>query len=431
MSQHPHPKDQKESRFRDYGLTIQWLLRECSHHLTGTQIQVALFIADRTLGWGKTSEVITHRHFLEGIRDQETGAWYAGIVAMTRKTLVAAISTLTKMGLVVVKKVRAFTSYSLNPIWSASLSTQPTTDMGLATPKRLQTLQTPENRPLPTSLTENGRDREWESLPPKVAIITTTGWESLPSKKSKEKKGKVKNAFPTEKREANSSPNEELEADSLDDLLSATSERSRIARGHRLSKWTTATAFAIWTDLEKKHHSGITHFTTTKANRHALTQYGKKWIAANKSTENWMIYLEWCIANWSLIRSEQLAWMRDAPVQPCMPFFVRNSDRFELAHEEKATFEAMSKMSLRDREVERRVIKGVPRDLAEKEVDERNGLSDERERLERAASAIKSSDMAEYGRQREAEATERRKQRWAEAKKLTTPAEKGTFDEWQ
>ncbi|MFA9263191.1 MAG: hypothetical protein ACEQSB_07715, partial [Undibacterium sp.] len=292
----------------------------------------------------KSKETITYRHFLEGIPPKKVGEDpYAGGLDITRPTLSAALASLIKRKILIVRKHRSLLQYEINLLWNLTPNT-----MALRSPKRLnklQSLQLPED--------EHGRLDQLKNLTGTSKEIELAPVKKFNSKRSKDEEGKVKNAFPTEKREANSSPNEELEADSLDDLLSATSERSRIARGQRLSKWTTATAFAIWTDLEKKHHSGITHFTTTKANRHALTQYGKKWIAANKSTENWMVYLEWCVANWSLIRSEQLAWMRDAPVQPCMPFFVRNSDRFERAHEEKAAFEAISKMSLRDREVER------------------------------------------------------------------------------
>lgn len=425
-----HPNDQKESRFRDYVLTIQWLLRDCSSHLTTNETHVALFVADRTLGWGKTSEIITRRHFLEGIQDSESGVWYAGALPMSKNTLSAAINSLIDKGLVVSKKVRLLTSYSLNLVWSNTITTQLTNDMGLATPKRLQTLQTTQTGGITPSLTENESSRQGQKLTPSGSKIDPMQGQKLTPKKSKEKNSKEKNAFPTEKRESNSLLNNELEP-SLEERLSSATDNSRSARSIRLSKWTSATAFAIWTDLEKKHHSGITHFTTTKSNRFALLQYGKKWIAANRSTENWMTYLEWCIGNWSIIQSEKLSWMVDAPTQPCMPFFVRNSARFEQAYEERATFDALSKMSIRDREVERRVNKGVPRNVAEKEVDDRDGLTKERERLERAASVIKNADIAAYGRDREAEATARRKQRWVDAEKLTAPAAKGTFDEWQ
>lgn len=432
MPQNNSNKDHKESRFRNYTMAMQWLVRDRSASLTSNQLLVALFIADRTIGWGKRSETITYRHFLEGIQDRESGVWYAGPLPMTRNTLISAIAHLSDTGIIHVAKSKTLTSYSLNHCWSdedPNADTQKT--MGLAKPKRLQTLQTPEITHLPTPSPENGECGGGAMVAPDRGNDCTGPRQSLPLKKSKGKNGKEKKVFPSGKRAERDPAEDETGCPSLDDTLSAVSERSATSRRKRLAKWNRSTVLAIWNDFEKRYHAGVTHFTTTNVNQLSLLQYGKKWIAANNSSEGWMTYLEWCIANWSLIRDEELAWMSGAPTQPSMPFFVKYSDRFEKAHEEKAVFESLSKMPLREREIERRVRRGVDRTVAEKEVDERNGLAKERERLEAAASRIKSSEIDAYGRQREAEADQRRRDRWVEAKKLTTPAEKGTFDEWQ
>lgn len=400
---------------------FQWIMRFVAPNISTTQLSVLLFVADRTFGWRKSKETITYSHFLEGIPPKRQGEDpYAGGLDITRQTLCTALAALIDRKILIVRKHRSLLQYEINLLWTLTSNT-----MALRSPKRLkelQTLQPPEDE-------QDGRNQSKNYTAPGLKIRLAPV-KKLDLKRSRDEEGMEKSAFLSGKREAVSLLNNEVDASCLDDLLSTTSQISKSARSKRLSKWTTATAFAIWTDLEKEHHAGVTHFVTTKANRHALAQYGKKWIKANGSTENWLIYLEWCISNWLLIRAEKLAWMRDAPTQPSMPFFVRNSDRFERAHEEKAVFEAMSQMSLRDREVQRRVQRGVPLDLAEQEVDDRSGLAAERERLEAAARAVKQADISAYGREREAEATDRRKRRWSEAAKLTAPAPKGTFDEW-
>ncbi len=394
------------SRYLKYTLTIQWILRHCSPFFSSNETMILLFVADRTYGWGWKWEVIPHAHFLNGVKARKDQKVHAGALSMTKPTLTKSLNFLIASGILKVRNARVSKEYQINTEWESSEASSSSTEG--------------------PSSSENGEN----FLPLTGQISLPHEDKNLSPKKSKGKNGKEKKVFPTGKRVPPTSLPEE-NTPSLDEPMSTLPQRPVSSLKKALSGWNSSTVGSIWEDLLKRHHDPSSHHTTKGKYRHALLQYGKKWIAANGSTENWLIYLKWCVANWSLIRSEKLAWMRGAPIQPSMSFFVMKSDYFEAAHEEKAVFESISKMSLRDREVEHRVQRGVPRDVAENEVDSRNGLAKERERLERAASAIKLADISAYGREREAEATARRKKRAADNARLTAPAEKGTFDQWQ
>jgi len=62
-----------EARVR-YGVERRcrkFMCRRLLPRLTGSQIRIMLFIADRTLSWGWYAEVIPYSHFIRGVRDQQ------------------------------------------------------------------------------------------------------------------------------------------------------------------------------------------------------------------------------------------------------------------------------------------------------------------------------------------------------------------------
>ena len=164
----------------------------------------------------------------------------------------------------------------------------------------------------------------------------------------------------------------------------------------------------------------------------ALLRYGKKWVAAvpTRSIADWLTYLNWCLAKWVAIRAEHFHWMTSSPEVPAMGFLVKMANRFEQAYTAKESLEAMGRLSTRERSIERRTRAGMDRETAEKEVDDRTGLTHERERIEAAAQAIKRQRLAIHTDEREREATARRKANQRAIRERTKLATSGTFDTW-
>jgi hypothetical protein len=122
----PESKISKQSRFKLNTLTFQDVMRMYSRFLTPSQLVVLLFIMDRTVGWGKRWEIITHQHFLVGIPSpEEDHDYYAGPLKMSLNTLKSALKFLIANRLVCQKKGRLWgkqlTSYSLSENFFADL----------------------------------------------------------------------------------------------------------------------------------------------------------------------------------------------------------------------------------------------------------------------------------------------------------------------
>lgn len=386
---------------------------------------VLLFIADRTHGWGKPAEVITHDHFLRGIQSKDSKTDYAGAISMSHPTLISSLRYLSACGAIKTRKTRKLTEYEINLDWLPIRPLINDITMPLAKPKRLTNLHTLQ----PTEREFQGKMGK-ESLP-------EMGKESLPMnvkkiylKKDKEKNGKVKKIDPSDQWRGGQEESDQ-EA-SLEDRLESASSRSRASRQRRIDKWTLDSVVPAWQAALALHHPGSPILTNTRVQCMALLRYGKKWIAAvaSRSIADWLAYLNWCIAKWVAIRTEHFHWMTSSPEVPAMGFLVKLADRFEQAYTAKESLEAMGRLSTRERSIERRMRAGMERETAEKEVDDRTGLTEERERIEAAAQAIKRQRLASQVDERERAATERRKADHRAITERTRPSAAGTFDTW-
>ena len=408
------------SRFQNYSLTIQHILREWVPYLKPTESLVVLFIADRTAGWGKEAEEITHRHFLQGIRDRKTAAVYAGALPLTRPTLTLVLGRLTCLGAIRSVKKNKRTAYSINLDWNP----YPTTEtMALAKPKRLKELQS-----LQTTERQNTAKKGKEICPlDGKEICPSMGKEIFPYKKNKEKKGKIEEANPSDSRRA------EPEEGELDHALSHAKRRAVSRRESKVSAWSALSASVAWSDLCRSHLPPADRLAVTVADSSVLHKYGKRWMAARGgSVADWLEYLGWVVARWQAIRAQHFAWMKEAPVTvPSIRFMVKLSDRFEQAWVARATIERTAAMTPREREVERLLQKGVDREVAERDVDAKLGLTKEREAMERAAANLR---RQREGIQRDAATiseAEVRNDRWKRLRKSSLDLSEGTNDTWK
>jgi hypothetical protein len=428
-SAHVEQPSKVKGRFQKHTLIFQWLMRSCAIHLSGSQLSVTMFIFDRTYGWGKTSEVITYDHFLNGIPSDDPEKPYAGPLKMARATLTAALSELIEMGLVMTEKMpnRGLIKYGINTEWVPPV---PKKNKSQGKPKRSKELQNQQ-----TSVDSTSSKIELEpvqKLDCSSSEIELGSVQKLALKKSKEKNRKVKKGkgrTPEPLAHAESLPEE-----SIEERIARASSANAAARRSCLLKWSSVSASVAWEDAIARFWPDEPRFTTIKAQGYALHHYGKKWIGAGsgRTVASWLEYLDWVVSRWSIVRAEHFGWMHDgSPAVPAIGFFVKFAAKFEQAYEQKQSLETISKMSPRDREVARMVRSGTQQEAAEKTVDERTGLARERERLERAAASLKRENLSQQRIRVDQEQAAERRAAWKERSREAAPSTAGPFEEWR
>lgn len=404
------------SRFQTYALTIQLLLREWVPYLKPIEALVVLFIADRTAGWGKESEEITHRHFLEGIRDRKNGTVYAGALPLSHPPLIAALRHLTALGAISATKGRKRTTYALNLDWNPYPENQ---TMALPTPKRLLNLQTLQSTEGKGSLPLIGKG----SLP-------SEGKGSLPYKKRKLKKGKIEEGNPSDSHRAGE---ENSDSGELSSAISYARGRAVSRRKAKVDRWSALSAPTAWIDLCRLH--SVAGFAAlTVADGCVLHQYGKKWMKAHSApVADWLAFLGWVVGRWPAIMAEHFSWAKPAPPAiPSLRFLLKLSDRFEMAWHGRAALEMKAGMTTRERELAALMAKGMDKEVAERDVDSRLGLTRQREGLEKAARELKRQrEHADNDALRRQDA-DARNAKWKERAARTNDLDlsEGAFDPW-
>lgn len=382
------------------------LFRTWRPHLSPNQFLVVLFIFDRTAAWGKEWEVILNRQFLKGVTGKD-GKEYASGLRISAPPLIAAIRHLHEIGAIFIRPTKRFKAYSLNYEWNPE-------NMSLKTPKRLQGLQL------------KAENEGKETLP-------VEGKETLSHKNRKEKCYAKAMGYSTSiPASVSESVNE------LSPLIAKAKEKSAASRQRKIAKWTVASALPLWLDTHRSEASDVIPLATTKTDGIILHRYGARWLKASKgrSVEGFTDFLSWSIRRWPLLRAEVFGWMKTAsPAVPSIKFFVRFSDAFETAFAESAKFDAMSGMSAKDREVARLISKGMDKDVAERDVDARLGLTKATKQAERAAQELKQQRILAANDQAVKVDAEKRNAKWKERAKKTKPSEAkplpSAFEEWR
>lgn len=376
--------------------------------MSPNQFLVAMFIFDRTAAWGKEWEIITHKHFLEGVRASD-GREYASGLVMTKPTLRAALDHLIQCGAVSERKVtRGRTAYALVYEWNPNQQT----DMALPKPKRLQTLQ--------PKVTD-------DSSPEGKEIFPKEGKEIFPQIKENG------NAMQKQSQSCGlAAGGDSCNEEDIDDLLGRATQSSRTARSRRLAKWNGDTAAAFWLSECLARFPHASHLAITKTDAAILARYGKRWQSVSKAREvvDLHEYLRWVIRHWLVIREAHFAWMKQAsPGVPSIRFMVKFSDRYEGAFEERLAIEQMEQMDSEGREVAKRVRRGMAEEVAKAEVSRKLGYAKEREELQNEKARVNAARLQADAEERQRELDRARADRWR-ARRPPTP-QPGSFDDWE
>lgn len=387
--------------------------------LSPNEFLVVQFIFDRTAGWGKEWEIIRTAHFLAGIVGSDCKVYSTGLV-ISRPTLLKCVERLLLIGAIRRKITKRGKAYALNYEWNPE-HLQLKSDMPLPKPKRLQGLQMQkvESNFLKNPKVENN--------------FTAEGKETLRHKKRKDK-CYAKEEPLLDAESVGPASQEGAYRLGLLQTLDASTRRSAAARKRKIKQWRNDAAFKAWSDLCLSAHPETPHLVVTKTDCLLLSQYGKRFIRSKGEggEQDWLDYLEWVVFRWNTIRDCQLSWMRTAsPSAPSIRFMIKFSEHFEQAWEKKNYFDRLASLSLRDREIEIRVSKGIERDVAEREVDERLGLLKAKEDAASARKALKRQQASFENAKADHIRADERNARWKEIRQASSTSSGGTFEQWE
>ncbi len=439
-----------DPRYKDWEFAWEahrTIVREWAYDLSHMELHAALFVFDRTVGWGKEWETITRQQAACGIWDKCTGEIYAAPITGCGKGAVECLTKLVEAGVLKTRKAGKLNQYSLNlddmkvgkkrkvdpetgrieprgiPN-SAQRAVEAAEIMGLSRGKvptsgrgKVPTLSRGE---VPTKEQQKNKSSKREELPAAAAPCggpvasfqggdpegDDRGLENLPSRKIVSyAKGSLAEA---------------------DAATQRAIERSRCAREARKLKGDFARscngkdsgfvpymkAFpAIWRDLTEANAPEVPASPVTEKAFAILRQYGKSWTAARKEGE-FMEYLDWVFDNWRTLGAGVFDWMKDFPPTPTIPILTNAKIRhyIEDAYKQKEWWARWRKMD----ECERRVLhlvtnKGMDRDKAEQVARREHGyredmkaLKDEQRKVEimrhNAKTAIE-AERAAFARQ--------------------------------
>ena len=394
------------------------LFRVWRPNLSPNEFLVTLFIFDRTAGWGKEWEVIKTSHFLSGVVGKD-GKIYASGLIMTPPTLRKCLALLVERGAIRRVQEKRKKAYALNYEWNPdeieNYATMP------PIPKRLQKLQPSE------------MENDFPKTPEMENYFQSEGKISF----RLEKKIKDK-CFAKEERSSEHAARDchATHGEALLKVAHALDKETRKSVGRRqsnINQWRSPdTAYKAWLGLCDTFHPDANHLAVTKTDCVILHRYGLRFTKALKSRSSldWLDYFSWVVERWHAIREFHFEWMKaNSPAVPSIRFLVRFSENFEQAWATKQKVEHFATLSTRDREVELRVVKGVDRLVAEKEVDTRLGLIKAKQDIESAAAKLKRQQASFENAKADHTSAVKRNTAWRSLRQ-PQPTE-GTFDQWE
>ena len=159
---------------------------------------------------------------------------------------------------------------------------------------------------------------------------------------------------------------------SLEDAAARAITRNRERKENKLAKVKVTgkipenLLLGLWAKLVKQHFP--LHPTVVKAKDITiLKQHLRKIEAAGMDSVS---YLGWVVEKWNSIMASKFAWMERRPEYPAIRVMVRFTDEFQAAYADRATIEAQSKMSVRERRAADKVRMGMDPKAAEEEATE-------------------------------------------------------------
>jgi hypothetical protein len=370
------------------------LMRVWRPALTVSQFMVAAFIFDRTAAWGKEWEVITLRHFIDGVSGKD-GACYAPGLGLSQPTVSAALASLCEQGLVRKRAVRNRYAYALNYEYN------PENPMKLPVPKRVSNPQ--------------GVKESYTQVPKKVKNTFTLNC----TKSIKRNVPKTPCPSSTDKDEFDM----EARMQELQTLANATMAHTSSRRKVKQDALTPQGCCTLWMDACVEFHPDSTQLSLTQSDSAILRRFLVR--AFGRDAAKARTFVRWLSEHWLILRAELFHWMQNTPPSvPSVRFTVKFSDKFEAAFAARDEYERLAALPLRDREVRTLMLrKGMTKAAAEAHVDAQHAQTVQAKETRKAArEAVQAANTLTTAqqRQRDADAAKRRWSRLSSAKHSAT-----------
>lgn len=376
------------------------LMRVWRPSLTPSQFMVAAFVFDRTAAWGKEWEVITVRHFVDGVTSRD-GTCYAPGLGLSQPTVSAALNTLVALGLLRKRAVRHRFAYALNYEFNPQNPMKMPTPKRLAEPQKVKDSFTPNKKRGQNSFTLNCTKSIKRNVPETPQALNG------PETSMEEKMHKLQIL--------------------ADETMKRTSSRRKV----RQDAMTSLGCATMWQDACKEFHPAETHLSLTQADSAILRRFLAR--AFGKDATRARDFVRWLSEHWLLLRAELFHWMQNSPpAVPSIRFTVRFSDKFETAFAERDEYERLAALPLRDREVRTLMRrKGMGQAAAEAEVDAREAktVQARQQRKDAKAATLAASALsAAQAREQQAGPARKRWDRVAAARTASSAVDLPDFD---
>lgn len=378
----------RANKYRDWEFAraaLRQILRVWALDFSALELRTALFVYDRTIGWGKQWEVITSEQASVGVWNDEGECWAAPITKDKARAR-AALQALVDGGFLTKRQKGKSFEYALN--------------LEMKVPKRLKTAQ--------NNAQEGVRNRIFEG----GDFASKRGAISHPKE------------YFVEIREAkdNISVVASLDADipiaeSVEQINAITrsvvvrarkrqDQRKKQGKFERRANGGAESGFVpfksslaiIWADLYRSVYPQEAVVSLPAITLRILYLYAKNWTLLRQHGE-FVDYLTWIFENWSMLRAGPFKWMQDFPITPAPRILVSTKLRplIEEAYQQKDWWSKWAKMDEYERRVQHLTVnKGLDRSKAESIAKRETGFRDEieaikqeRRKLELAALRVK------------------------------------------
>lgn len=370
---------------------LRIILRSWALELSAVELRAAMFVYDRTIGWGKQWEVITMEHASAGVWSDDGECWAAPVTRDKARARNVIQSLVEKSYLTRRAKGNSY-EYALNldrmKVPKRLKEGSETSNLGV----RKRTIRGCENAPFGGAKTH-----------PKEYYI--------------EIREAKRNSSDSASHRADASLEEKVEEVNQVTRTVIALSRNRAERKKKDGKFERSangvesgfvpfrSALALnWIGLHKQMFSESAVAPLPAVSLKILHGYAKNWTLLRESGE-FLDYLQWIFENWAVLRSGPFKWMQEFPLTPSIRIIVSSKLRpfIEEAYQQREWWARWSKMD----EYERRIHhlstnKGIDRSRAEEIAKRETGfrdevklLKEERRKLELAAMSVKQAYQQE------------------------------------
>lgn len=302
--------------------------------LKGSEFKVLTFIVERTLPFGKRSEVIPLRHFTDGVWTRDGNVVTSG-TGLGRRTVILAISTLVRSGLVIrrdrtpKKNGYAQDSYwfeiDFNHFWSEGESM-------LRTPKKLRKEiergECSERTGGVQKLHPKAIEEEAMEKPPFVTDVTKGVAGATTPRRMKQPKRPV----------AKPAPSYDTVAEAAHAALARQAEKRREKIKKAESKLTLVNFNKMWETVHVRHHPG------TPCNAISVRDFSilRSSLKSTKIRGGLFSFIEWLFDSYPTLKiSKRFSWINKNADYPPLPSIlnpasmVRYFKHFVAAYDEQ------------------------------------------------------------------------------------------------